>query len=86
MGKRIKRLEKGIESLKQEIEKHFLKIENDLKQGEMDRGRYHIKELDKSLIFALEMKLKNIERGNESAIQLRKRLKKLKEDFGLKLN
>ena len=57
MAKRFKRLEKGVESLKKEIEEHFSKIEEDIKEDKIDRGRYHIKEIDKSLLKALEIKL-----------------------------
>lgn len=32
MAKRTKRVEKGVESLKQEIENHFIKLDNDLKK------------------------------------------------------
>lgn len=35
MAKRIKRLEKGIESLKKEIEEHFAKIETDILAPEL---------------------------------------------------
>ena len=57
MVKRAKRLEKGIESLKSEIENHFEKIEQDILEGNIDRGRYHLKEIDKSLLKALETKI-----------------------------
>lgn len=57
MVKRAKKLKKGIESLKEEIEKHFLKIEKDIQEHNLDRGRYHFKEIDKSLLKALEMKM-----------------------------
>lgn len=79
MVKRIKRVEKGIESLKEEIEKHFLKLEKDIEEGDLDRGRYHFKELDKSLIFALEKKLEVLEEDKELVIKFRDRLNKLKE-------
>lgn len=46
MVKRAKRLEKGIESLKKEIDEHFSKIEQDLAEGNVDRGRYHVKVLE----------------------------------------
>lgn len=58
MAKRAKRIEKGIESLKKEIEEHFDKIEEDIREENIDRGRYHIKEIDKSLLKALEIKIK----------------------------
>ena len=49
MVKRAKRLEKGIESLKQELEEHFKKVEKDIAEENFDRGKYHVKEIDKSL-------------------------------------
>ena len=57
MAKRIKRVEKGAESIKKQIEEHFLKIENDIKEKRFERGIYHIKEIDKGLLKALEIKL-----------------------------
>ena len=58
MAKRIKRLEKGIESLKQEIETHLRKVEEDISKGDFERGKYHTKEISKSLIDALKNKLR----------------------------
>ncbi len=58
MARRTKRLEKGVERLKQEIEIHFKKIEEDISKGDFERGRYHTKEISKSLIDALKNKLK----------------------------
>ena len=43
MAKRTKRTKKGVESLKKEIEEHFLKIEKDIKENEIERARYHTK-------------------------------------------
>ncbi|MFH1802320.1 MAG: hypothetical protein ABH864_02600 [archaeon] len=57
MAKRIKRVQKGVESLVEEIEKHFLKLEGDIREGNIERGRYHFKEIEKSLLKALEIKL-----------------------------
>ena len=54
MGKRAKRIKKSIESLRKQIEEHFLKIENDIKEKRFERGIYHIKEIDKGLLKALE--------------------------------
>jgi len=78
MAKRIKRLEKGIESLKEEIEKHFLKLEKDIEEGNLEMGRYHFKELDKSLIFALERKLDVLDLNERIIEEYRNRLNKLK--------
>ena len=81
MAKRIKRVEKGIESLKEEIELHFEKLENDLKEGNLDRGRYHAKEIDKSLLKALDIKI-NILGVEDNSLEIyRQRLAKIKENF-----
>ncbi len=81
MADRTKRTKIGIESLKDEIESHFKKIEDDIKNKNLDRGLYHIKELDRSLIHALKHKLnilgkedKDIERYEEKLKELNKRL------------
>jgi len=78
MVKRVKRLKKGIESLEEEIEKHFIKLEQDIKDGQIDRGRYHFKEIDKSLLLALERKLEFLKIESNLVEQYRKRLGELK--------
>lgn len=80
MVKRIKRAEKGIESLKEQIEKHFDKIEADILEKNIDRGRYHIKEIDKSLLKALEIKIKllGVEKDN-SIKDYKEKIKKLRK-------
>ena len=83
MVKRVKRLEKGIESLKEEIEKHFEKLRKDIEEENIDLGRYHARELDKSLISSLELKLKILGVDDNSAKKYRERLNKMKEEFGL---
>jgi hypothetical protein len=57
MVKRTKRLEKGIESLKEEIEEHFQKLDKDISENNKELGRYHAKEIGRSLILALERKI-----------------------------
>jgi hypothetical protein len=47
MVKRTKRLEKGIESLKKEIEVHFSKLEQDIKENQIDREDIMLKRLIK---------------------------------------
>lgn len=79
MVKRAKRLEKGIESLKQEIENHFEKINQDISEGNIDRGKYHIKEIDKSLLFTLERKIQILGVDDDSLETYRKKLNELKE-------
>ena len=80
MVKRAKRIEKGIESLKKEIEKHFEKIEEDILKKNIDRERYHLKEIDKSLLKALEIKIKILGIENDNSVLVyRKRLEKLRK-------
>jgi hypothetical protein len=79
MVKRIKRLERGIESLKEEIEKHLKKIEEDIFENNLDRGRYHIKEIDKSLLNALELKIQILGIDDDSIKMFRKKLDELKK-------
>jgi hypothetical protein len=57
MVKRTKRLEKGIESLKEEIEEHFQKLDKDISENNKELGAYHAKEIGRSLILALERKI-----------------------------
>ncbi len=78
MDKRAKRAEKGVESLKEEIEKHFRKIEHDISEGNLDRGRYHVKEIDKSLLKALEIKIEILGIEDNSLEIYRKRLDELR--------
>jgi len=78
MAKRNKRLGKGIESLKKEIDKHFLKLEEDIKEGQIDRGRYHFKEIDRSLLLALERKIEVLKIESDVVKSYREKLNKLK--------
>ena len=82
MVKRIKKAEKGIESLKKQIEEHFEKIEVDIKENNTDRGRYHFKEIDKSLLAALEIKIKILGIEDDKLVQsYRERLEKLRKSL-----
>ncbi len=83
MAKRFKRLSKGIESLKQEIEKHFEKIEEDIKENNINRGRYHFKEIDKSLLTALKLKIEILKVEDDSVETYKERLEKLRERLEL---
>ena len=78
MAKRIKRIEKGAESLKKEIEEHLSKLEEDIRESKIDRGKYHAKEIDKSLLKALEIKLEILGINDESLEVYKERLNKLK--------
>ena len=83
MAKRSKRLEKGIESIKAEIEKHFAKLEKDIEENQIDRGRYHVKEIDLSLLAALELKMNILNIEDNSLEEYRKRLEILKKKLSL---
>ncbi|MBS3066251.1 hypothetical protein J4205_00350 [Candidatus Pacearchaeota archaeon] len=82
MVKRNKRLDKGIESLKKEIEKHFEKLYKEIIEKDEILARYHIKEIDKSLITALERKIKLLGEN----IELVKEYKNHLEEYKKKLN
>ena len=81
MAKRAKRLVKGIESLKKEIEEHFVKIENDILEGRIERGIYYVKETDRSLLNALELKNRILGKKDNSVAVYRKRLEKLRKSI-----
>jgi len=83
MVKRTKKVGKGVESLKKEIEKHLDKIEEDIREKNIDRGRYHIKEIDKSLLKALEIKIKILGTEDDSVQIYREKLEKLRKSLGL---
>lgn len=84
MAKRVKRAEKGIESLKKRIEEHFDKIETDIREKNIDRGRYHFKEIDRGLLKALEIKIKILGTEDDSSIQIyRERLEELRKSLEL---
>jgi len=84
MVKRSKKLKSAIESYKAEIEKHFKKLEKDINERDEILARYHVKEIDKSLINALEKKMNLLGREAED-IELIKRYKNLLAEYRRKL-
>ncbi|MEK6800858.1 MAG: hypothetical protein AABY05_02905 [Nanoarchaeota archaeon] len=85
MVKRTNRLEKGIESLKEEIETHFDKLDRDIIEDDGMLADYHIKEIDKSLITALERKISLL--GQDKAgVELIKKFRNRLEEYKKKLN
>ena len=66
-------------SLIKEIEKHFVKLENDINNNSFDLGRYHTKEIEKDFLIQLERELKILNEPSDILIQLRERLEKLKK-------
>ena len=85
MVKRSKRLEKGIESLKKEMESHFDKLDKDINEENEILAEYHFKEIDKSLIDALEHKI-NLLGANVEDIKLIKRYRERLEAYKRKLS
>ncbi|MEK6847758.1 MAG: hypothetical protein AABX50_01375 [Nanoarchaeota archaeon] len=87
MAKRAKKLEKGIKSLKRQIEDHFIKTEKDIQEERVELGAYHIKEIDKSLLKALELKIGFLGRKSkdDSVKKYKNRLEKLKKKLKLDL-
>jgi hypothetical protein len=83
MAKRTKKIEKGVESLKQQIEEHFSRIERDIKENRIERGRYHIKEIDRSLLKALELKISVLGIEDKSLKSYKERLERLKKKLDL---
>ena len=82
MVKRTNRTKKAIESLRKEIEIHFKKIDKDILEGNLDRGRYHIKEIDKSLLATLELKMKILGITDEKLIEdYKKRLEDYEKEL-----
>ncbi len=86
MAKRSVRLEKGIESIKEEIKSHFDKLDKEIKDEDEIMARYHIKEIDKSLIDALEYKINLLGKNKEDEkliIEFRRKLKDYKDKLGI---
>jgi len=75
---RIKKALKSIESIKEEIEKHFTKLEKEINEKKEILSRYHIKEIDKSLLDFLEKKLSLLKADKNILQQYKKRLENLK--------
>ena len=79
MAKRIKRTKKGTESLKKEIETHLSKIEEDIQEGKVELGSYHVKEIDRSLLKSLETKIAILKTEDNSVQIYKDKLEKLKK-------
>ncbi|MEX0921046.1 MAG: hypothetical protein WDZ62_02165 [Candidatus Pacearchaeota archaeon] len=80
MVKRSKRIEKGIESIKKQLDSHFEKLEKDTKKGDEILSRYHIKEIEKSFLKDLEYRMRLIGNLDRPLLErYKKRLKEFKE-------
>lgn len=84
MAKRSKRAKIGVESIKKEIETHFKKIEEDIHNENLERGRYHAKEIDRSLINSLKHKLKILGEEDEDVKKYEEKLESLKRKLGIR--
>lgn len=76
---RTKKTLKSIETIKEEIEKHFTKLEREINEKKEILAHYHIKEIDKSLLDFLEKKLNLLKIDKNIIQQYKKRLENLKE-------
>ena len=89
MAKRNKRIRKGIESLKEEIEKHFEKLDREILENDGITAKYHIKEIDLSLIMNLGKKIAllgkdNIDKESKELIaNFRKKLEEYKKKISM---
>jgi hypothetical protein len=86
MVKRSNRLKRAVESYKEEIERHFDKLDNDLMKNNEILARYHIKEISLSLIATLEKKFILLENNKENAELIEKykqRLEEYKKKLGI---
>ncbi len=81
MAKRSKKIAKGIELFKKQIEEHFLKIEQDIRENRIEQGLYHVKEIDKSLLKALELKMDILGIKGRSIEVYKERLRKIKRSL-----
>jgi hypothetical protein len=79
MVKRIKKLKISIESYKEQIKKHFEKLDKDILEDDEITARYHIKEIDKSLIASLEKKMIHLSKNNQEVEEIKELLNKYKQ-------
>lgn len=89
MAKRAKRIEKGIESLKEEIEGHFKKLDSDIIENDEATAKYHIKEIDKSLIANLEKKMLLLSKNSKETLENKELIDKFRkklEEYKKKLS
>ena len=84
MVKRAKRLKKGIESLKEQIEKHFDKLEMDIQEQNIERGIYPFNEINKGLLKALKIKIDILATQDTSVKDYKEKLEKFRKLLGLK--
>ncbi|MEA3330055.1 MAG: hypothetical protein U9Q06_04905 [Nanoarchaeota archaeon] len=64
-----KKLKKAIESLKDQIERHFLKLQREIINDDIYVVGYYIKEIDKSLINKLESKMRMLGKIDKTLLE-----------------
>jgi len=84
MDKRTKRTLKGIDSIKKEIEKHFIKIDEDIAENRLERAEYHFKEINRSFLPALENKIKITNSSDKELNHLKDKLESKKKKINFK--
>lgn len=73
------RAKKAKVSLINEIEKHFIKLENDMANDRLELGRYHTKEIEKDFLVQLEKRLEILNEPLNELIEFKERLDRLKK-------
>ncbi len=71
-------------SLIKEIEKHFIKLENDISNDSFELGIYHTKEIEKDFLIQLGKRLEILNEPSDILLEFKERLDRLKkklEDF-----
>ena len=79
MTKRSNRLKKAIESLKEQIEEHFNKLDNDIENNDFELAGYYAREIDKSLVVSLENKINFLGKDSMDEELIKKYRGRLKE-------
>jgi hypothetical protein len=90
MAQKFKDIKERIESLEKQIEIHFEKLEKEIKGGDFNSGRYHVKEIELSFLKNIEKRISIMQKhGKEIDSELvkriesyKKRLEDLKEKVG----
>ncbi|MDP2925187.1 MAG: hypothetical protein Q8N99_02330 [Nanoarchaeota archaeon] len=83
MVKRDKRLKKSIQSIKEQIEKHFEKLDREISKKEETAARYRVKEIERSLIADLEKRMRLLKDIDEELLEeYRKKLEEHEKKLG----
>ena len=79
MVKRTKKLKISIEGYKKQIKRHFEKLDKDILESDEITAKYHIKEIDKSLIASLEKRIILLSKNNKEVREIKELLNKYKK-------